>query len=210
MDIAFGEDVFRKYKCIRKLKDSTFEVLGSDIQVVKIIDIPVNQSDIFDLLMKDMNMASIEEHYKKEADRITKQLERFAYLKEDSHIFKHDEFEVSKIPGGTGWRIKILKDKMVTLEEYRKVHDMTKSELIKLGLDLCDALIEGLNAGCHHGHICMENIYISPKDHFLLDDFSIRESNDMMDLQKLLSQLGLDVPCEEDPWKMKECIYEIQ
>ena len=34
--------------------------------------------------------------------------------------------------------------------------------------------------------------------------------NDMMDLQKLLSQLGLDVPCKEDPWKMKGRIYEIQ
>lgn len=207
---AFGEEVYRKLKCIRSLGNSSCEVLGEDIQVVKIIDIPVSQSDIFELLMKDMDLTSIEAYYKKQADRITKQLGRFAYLKEDSHIFKHDEFEVSKIPGGTGWRIKILKDKMMTLSEYQKVHTMSKEEVIKMGLDLCDALIEGLNAGYQHGHICMENIYISPIDHYLLDDFALKESNDMVDLQKLLLQMGLDVPLEEDPWKMKGRIYEIQ
>ncbi len=210
MDIVFGDDVYRKLKCICPLSNSTYEVLGEDIQVVKIIDIPVSQTDIFDLLMKDMDLPSIEGYYKKQADRITKQLERFAYLKEDSHIFKHDEFEVTKIPGGTGWRIKILKDKMMTLSEYRKVHTMSKEEVIKMGLDICDALIEGLNAGCQHGHICMENIYISPTDHYLLDDFALRKSHDMVDLQKLLSRMGLDVPLEEDPWKMKGRIYEIQ
>lgn len=82
------------------------------------------------------------------------------------HYFRHDD--------GFGWNIYI---KMELLTPITKVLDNEASDeqVLRLGKDICRALIFGRSRNIAHGDITLQNIFISNAGNHKLGDFGIKK-----------------------------------
>lgn len=155
----------------RSLK--TIEVVSGDQRkIVQVLRFPEKQGDVFDMLTRGLTMKEAEEEYLRQCKEVQRGLDLLAKAETKDHIAQYEEYEVKKIPGGTGWQIEILKSYRMSLAELKKFHTLTKAEERLLIDQLCIALRQAKKAGLGHRSIKPENIFVVSENEFVLDDFS--------------------------------------
>lgn len=170
--MKFAESVYKDWKCVKSLSDSTYFCANDkeEFTIIRLLNIPADQSQVFDLLAQGYNMQSAEDYYTKKAHALGDEIQRFAYLEHPQGINRIEQYELRKQPGHYGWQMVIVKPAMLPLTQWLTYDAMDLDKAMEMCADLLTGLETCLKAGSSHGHIVPENVGLAKGGRFILDD----------------------------------------
>ena len=139
---------------------------------LKVISIPKDQSDIQELKINGYTKEGLTTHFRSYLDSIIREYSLMSALKGHRNIVYCDDLKSIQHDDGIGWNIYI---KMELLTPLIKAIPETYEEgwLIRLGMDMCRALILCAGEKIVHRDIKPQNIFVSRDGDFKLGDFGI-------------------------------------
>lgn len=142
---------------------------------LKVLSIPKNASDIQNLRNNGMSDKAISEYYYSFAGEIVKEYELMTKLKGTTNIVSYEDHVVQRHEDQIGWDILIRMELLQSLNSYiaEKQRHIFKRDVIKLGIDICEALERCQKFNIIHRDIKPDNIFISHQGDFKLGDFGV-------------------------------------
>lgn len=142
---------------------------------LKLISIPQNESDIDELYGNGFDDASITAHFHNYLADIVKEYSLMAEMKGHTNVVYCDDIRYVQHDDGFGWDIYI---KMELLTPMMKAlgKEVTDEQVIKLGRDICNALVLCKSRNIIHRDIKPQNIFISNDGDYKLGDFGIAKT----------------------------------
>jgi len=149
------------------------EVFG-DVErcALKVITIPHDHSEIEYMRCEGLDDESISSTLESQVGDIVKEYKFMKKMGDNPNIVHCDEFRYSRHEEDLGWDIYI---KMELLTPLMKVLDrmQDEKEIIRLGIELCNALVGCQKLNIIHRDIKPQNIFLSPSGYYKLGDFGI-------------------------------------
>lgn len=146
-----------------------------DKAALKVLSIPKNKSDIQELRYNGYDDASITAHFKNHLADIVKEYNLMAQLKGCQNVVYCEDVRYIQDESGIGWdiyiKMELLKPLAVTL-----AMPVDEKQVIKIGMDICNALILCKEKGIIHRDIKPQNLFVSDDGTYKLGDFGIAKS----------------------------------
>ena len=151
------------------------DIAGLEKAAVKRISIPQDNGAIEELYASGYDDVSIRSHLNSYLRDILKEYRLMNDLKGKTNIVSCDDVRYEQHEDGVGWDIYI---RMELLTPLMKALDQVDSEkqIIKLGKDICNALILCKSRNIVHRDIKPQNIFISKDGDYKLGDFGIAKT----------------------------------
>lgn len=140
---------------------------------LKVISIPKSQGETKELEDMGMTRKEIQQYYYGIVQEIYNEIELMAMLKGKSNIVSYEDYEIRERQDGYGYHIFIRMELATALTEYMKDRTMETEEILRMGKDLCRALIECQKHNILHRDIKPANIFVSNDGDFKLGDFGV-------------------------------------
>lgn len=147
----------------------------------------------------DYNSLSL--YFKDAVKSIVEEIKLLYSLNGNSNIVSYYDHMVIEKTTGFGWDIIIRMELLTSLNNYISNNNLTRREIIRLGIDICSALQLCEQANIIHRDVKIENIFVSDKGVFKLGDFGIAKD---------LSQTGLAASIKGTPLYMAPEVYKGQ
>ena len=146
-------------------------------KALKVISIPKDEGVVEYMRCEGFDDESITTTLCSQVGDIIGEYKTMAKMSENPHIVHCDDFHYEQREDGIGWKVYI---KMELLTPLTKAIDQmgTEAQVVRLGKELCSALIACREIGIVHRDIKPQNIFISPKGNFKLGDFGIARTMD--------------------------------
>lgn len=87
-----------------------------------------------------------------------------------SSIVNYYDYKIGRPEEGPGRLVIFRRDHIVPLARYIQDNPLTGDDVIRLGMELCEALSYHLKRGAVQGHLRMDNVFVSPEGAFKLGD----------------------------------------
>lgn len=149
------------------------EVFG-DVErcALKVITIPKDSGEIEYMRCEGMDDDSITNTLHSQVGNIINEYKLMTRMRENPNIVHCDDFRYTRHENDLGWDIYI---KMELLTPLMKVMDRMKDEkeIVRLGIELCNALAACQKHNIIHRDIKPQNIFLSPAGYYKLGDFGI-------------------------------------
>lgn len=178
---AFGE----VYKAKREKLGEIF------YSAVKVIRIPREESEVREMLADGHTSQSIRYYYESIARGLMNEIKVMEVLKSAGNVVNIEEFDVREREDGIGWEAFIRMELLRNLNECRQGREMSQEEIVKLGSDICEALVCCEKSRIIHRDIKPSNIFVDVYGNFKLGDFGI--ARQMEKTQSTLSQKGTEM-----------------
>lgn len=139
---------------------------------LKIISVPRDKQTVENLRSEGFDDDSITERYRSYVADIVREYKLMIGLRNCPNIVHCDDYSYEKNRDGVGWQVCI---KMELLMPLMKVLDLVSEEkqIIRLGMDVCNALVACSRRQILHRDIKPQNIFLAPDGNFKLGDFGI-------------------------------------
>ena len=176
------EPIFGKWHIVRELGEGgfgkVFEIERRDFggtykAALKAITIPQSQSEVKDILASGMDEQSVTSYFRGFVEEMIAEFVIMSKLKGHSNIVSYEDHDVIQHAEGIGWDIFIRMELLTPLLDYTRKSDLSRSDVIKLGIDICKALEVCRKNNIIHRDIKPQNIFISDLGDFKLGDFGI-------------------------------------
>ena len=140
---------------------------------LKHIRIPASQYEIKSIMLDGMDEKSVQAYFEDFMSVIVKEFALMSRLKGHSNIVSYEDHKIVKADNTLQWDIFIRMELLTSLIDYISKNEITKRDVIKLGIDICKALEICQKHNIIHRDIKPENIFISENGDFKLGDFGI-------------------------------------
>ena len=179
-----GEGAFGSvYRAVRKESGAVF------YSAIKVITIPPNDYELVSLRQQGADDSAITGYYEQIVEDSIREISILEALKGTSHIVSIEDFKVVRDPRETRWFIIIRMELLTPLGQYiAGKGSMTRGDVIRLGLDICDALEYCESEKIIHRDIKLENIFVTKHGAFKLGDFGVART--MEQTASIVSQKG--------------------
>ncbi len=176
------EPVFNSWYLKRMLGEGSygkvFEIEREDFgttykAALKAMTIPQSESEIKSVMADGMDEASVREYYENFVEDVVKEFVLMSKLKGNSNIVSYEDHMVIEHKGEIGWDILIRMELLTPLFDHIKQIDLTRKDVIQLGIDICKALELCQKYNIIHRDIKPENIFVSENGDYKLGDFGI-------------------------------------
>ena len=156
-------------------------IFGEQIytSAIKVIEIDP-QDDINWSLLSRVSEERKQAHYKHRKEKYEREIKVLNDLEGQPHIVSIKDFEIVEAPDHSLLQIFIQMELLTGLQAYANTCGMEEEDIIRMGLDLCDALICCKNHEIIHRDIKPNNIFVKngrPAT-FKLGDFGVAISTD--------------------------------
>lgn len=172
------------WEIVRKIGSGSFgsvyeiqrDVFG-DIEraALKVITIPQSRSDIDELLNEGYDEASVTERFRGYLQDIAKEYSLMAKMKGHTNVVYCDDIRYVQHDDGIGWdiyiKMELLSPMMTTLSS-----DIPEETAIRVGMDICSALVLCRQQNIVHRDIKPQNIFVSANGEYKLGDFGIAKT----------------------------------
>ena len=182
---------FGNWKIVEHLGSGSFgdvykikkEEFGSAYySAMKVIHIPQDSAEKKRLYSEGMTTESITEYYSQLARDFVKEIEVMASLQGNTNIVGYNDHLIEPNADGMGYTIYIRMEYLTPLDTYlsfdNKARFMSKKAVIKLGIDMCNALEVCERKNIIHRDIKPGNIFVSSNGDYKLGDFGIARKLD--------------------------------
>ena len=140
---------------------------------VKIVSRPKEESELEADYQNGYDRESIAVKYTEILQEYVNEYKLMKELQGQSNIVSCDDFALEKNPNGIGGKIYIRMELLTPLQKVTKERLLSEKEVIKLGKDICKALILCESKNIIHRDIKPDNIMISKFDDYKLGDFGV-------------------------------------
>lgn len=158
---------------------------------VKEISVPHNQEEVEVLLIQSVSEQSIYDHFRRKLEKLVQEYSMMRELGECANIVGCQDLRY--IPNGYGWdiyiRMELLRPlKQIIEKQYRE------EKVLKLGLEMCNALKACSTRNIIHRDIKPENILVSDSGTYKLGDFGIAKMSDKTQAGTMIGTFGYMAP----------------
>ena len=140
---------------------------------VKIVSRPKEESELEADYQNGYDRESIAVKYTEILQEYINEYKLMKELQGQSNIVSCDDFALEKNPNGIGGKIYIRMELLTPLQKVTKERLLSEKEVIKLGKDICKALILCERRNIIHRDIKPDNIMISQFGDYKLGDFGV-------------------------------------
>ena len=140
---------------------------------VKIVSRPKEESELEADYQNGYDCESIAVKYTEILQEYINEYKLMKELQGQSNIVSCDDFAIEKNPDGIGGKIYIRMELLTPLQKVTKERLLSEKEVIKLGKDICKALILCESRNIIHRDIKPDNIMISQFNDYKLGDFGV-------------------------------------
>ena len=145
---------------------------------IKIIRIPAEQAEVKVLLSQYKTEESVRMYYREMVGDYLKEIQAMTRLKGMSGIVSIEDCYVEEKTDEIQWTIYIRMELLESLEDYCSEHEMSRKDIIRLGIDICKAIEACESAKIIHRDIKTENIFVTKQGDFKLGDFGVARQAD--------------------------------
>ena len=170
LDSYIGEGSYGKVFRIRREEMGT-----TTYAALKWIMLPKSQTELSEYRTEGLREDEVRQLYRDNISRFREEIDMMNRLKGNSHIVNYEDHLILERNEEIGWDILIRMELLKPLSG-RYQEGMTVGDVVKLGLDLCDALALCAKAHIIHRDIKPDNIFISPFQEYKLGDFGVARS----------------------------------
>ncbi|MGN0202930.1 MAG: serine/threonine-protein kinase [Coprococcus sp.] len=140
---------------------------------LKVITVPSSASEYESSQTEGMSIQETQAYYYSIVEELVREIALMSRLKGTAHVVGCEDHKVIQHEDDIGWDILIRMEKLTPLTKYVAGHTMTRHEVIRLGIHLCQALELCRKKNIIHRDIKPENIFVSENGDFKLGDFGI-------------------------------------
>ena len=178
---ALGEGSFGSVFRIRR------EEFGSvQYAAMKVISVPGQLSELHSLQETGMSREEMQQYFLGMVKEIYNEIKLMSELKGHSSILCYEDHEIKEKKTGIGYELFIRMELAESLASYGNRVTLGEADVVKLGKDICQALIICQKHKILHRDIKPANIFVSGDGDFKLGDFGIARTIEAY-------QLGLSV-----------------
>lgn len=145
---------------------------------LKVVSRPVDDAEIETCYENGYDQASMKASYQEELQRYVKEYQLMKELQGQTNIVSCDDFAVVPRKDGIGGQIFIRMELLTPLQKATKQSMLSESEVIRLGKDICNALMLCEARHIIHRDIKPENILVSKFGDYKLGDFGVARVQD--------------------------------
>lgn len=143
---------------------------------MKILHVPESQAELDQFRMNGLTEENTERYLWRNVEKIRDEIGVMQQFVGYSNIVSYEDYLIQKQENGVGWDILIRMELLTPLQDYMKIHPFSEKEVLKLGLDISQALMICHGAGVIHRDIKPQNIFVNKQGFFKLGDFGISRS----------------------------------
>ena len=158
------------YGAVYEIRRDSFGV--SERAAVKCISLPRDPGEIEDMLGSGYDSETVAAHYEQQLRQIAQEYALMAELRDCRYVVRSEDLLQQRQDNGLGWDVKI-KMELLTPMMRVKAPGTVEQQALRLGQDLCLALIECKNHNIVHRDIKPQNIFLAPGGDYKLGDFGI-------------------------------------
>lgn len=140
---------------------------------LKIISIPASAEEISEIRSTGMKDVQLSNYCKSAVEEFAREFTLMEKLKGYTNIVCYEDHQVIPEEDGIGWTILIRMELLTSLTRYISEKQMTKRDVIKMGIDLCKALEVCQKWNVIHRDIKPANIFVSELGEYKLGDFGV-------------------------------------
>lgn len=172
------------WEVVRKIGSGSFgavyeirrDVFGEvERAALKVISIPQSPSDIEELLNEGYDEASVTERFRSYLQDIAREYSLMAKMKGHTNVVYCDDIRYVQHDDGIGWTI-YIKMELLTPMMTTLSGNISEQTAIRVGKDLCSALILCKQHNIVHRDIKPQNIFVSDNGEYKLGDFGIAKT----------------------------------
>ena len=177
------EPIFGSWRITRLIGQGSFgrvyEIQREDFGVtykaaLKAITVPTSQAEVQEIMAEGMDEGSVRTYFGSFVKELVQEFALMSKLKGNSNVVSYENHQVIEHKDTIGWDILIQMELLTPLNDYIKEHkNISRQEVIRLGIDLCKALELCQKHNIIHRDIKPENIFVSDNGDFKLGDFGI-------------------------------------
>ena len=149
------------------------DIGGTYYAALKVISVPKSHDELDILRGANMDDRQITEYYIRFADDLSREFSLMERLKGHSNIVSYEDHKIVPHPDGIGWDVLIRMELLTPLLRHLDQRGCGEQDVIKIGMDICDALIRCEQEGIIHRDIKPGNIFMSNHGDYKLGDFGI-------------------------------------
>lgn len=141
---------------------------------IKFCRIPQDENEAIRLRSDGMNDKSISSYFQNTAKSILENEVRLMnMLKGNTNIVSCEDVEIRQYPDGMGYCVFIRMELLSSIASETAKKEMSLTDIVKLGLDMCNALELCEKRGIIHRDIKPDNIFINDNGDYKLGDFGV-------------------------------------
>lgn len=140
---------------------------------LKVMTIPQSQSEVDSVIDEGMDRESATTYFYSMVQDIVEEFTLMSRLRGNTNIVSYEDHAVVPVEGTIGWNIFIRMELLSTLPDYYRERKTTICDVLKLGVDICQALVVCRKYDIIHRDIKPENIFVSEIGDYKLGDFGI-------------------------------------
>ena len=168
IDSKISEGKASKFYKVYKTENGQLRYMG-----LKTVKFPSDDREISSVISSG-RFINIDEYLNALQKDITKNMQTMLSLRSNKNIVRFDNFTI--VREASCFYVIMLMELLTPLASHTQPDTMKKSEILKLGQDMCNALEGFRQAGIVHHDIKSENIYVDSFGNYKLGDFGIFDS----------------------------------